>query len=278
METGLNEDYSKFCRNGEGLYYQSPNLYYSIPLNCLSIPYERLLTDCLEIQNNLQALVDETCPTSIESVCSQVYELNPPYSCVLEIYNGPLTALSLTISNSLAGFGIFSLFMGLFMKKWFKDHKPHPHDVELLAASKEIEFEELARDLTFAVLGKSRNKAVLNNPGSDRDCEECELPESKATLDTENQNGYEEEGELPILEVRDETLVQLEKSCNEIAWLFPYSNIGSTVATLEQNLVRRLRVLEMEQEHTQKLLAKERKEIAERLTQLELRLGGGKSF
>lgn len=154
LETGLNQEYSKSCLSGQGLYYQSPNVYYGIPLGCLNIPYERLLTDCPEIRANIESLVNETCEASFEKVCERLYDLNPPFSCTLDIYSSLLTVISLSISNSLALFGIFSFIMGVLMKQWFGYYKPSDQEKEVLASSLSKGLDDVTIDFFRALVGK----------------------------------------------------------------------------------------------------------------------------
>ena len=103
VEIHFNNVYSNVCKQPHsGLYYQSPNRYFAIPYTCLGIAYDKLLTDCPDIKANMAALVGLTCQASIEKVCREQYDNNPPFTCTSYLKPSVLSVLSLSFSNTMA--------------------------------------------------------------------------------------------------------------------------------------------------------------------------------
>ena len=123
VEITFSNDYSNVCKEGGGLYYQSPNEYFSIPYACLGIAYDKLLTDCPDIKANMKALVDSTCKASIRKLCQQQYDLNPPFSCVTYLAPSPLSVLSLAFSNTMALSTLLAAVVAALLSRMHKNYK-----------------------------------------------------------------------------------------------------------------------------------------------------------
>jgi len=115
-------DYSTLCTKQNGLYYQSPNVYYPLPQQCLSIPYDKLLTECPPIAANMASLVDTTCQQSIEKVCSTQYNDNPPYTCTTYTRSSVLTVLSLAFSTTMAIIGVVGILLTICLTQIYPTH------------------------------------------------------------------------------------------------------------------------------------------------------------
>ena len=132
VEISFSNDYSNECQLPKtGLYYQSENQYFSIPISCLGIPYENLLTDCPEVKANMQKLVKKSCAASILKVCQQQYDLNPPFACVGNTYPSPLSVLSLALSNTSALVSFLAVVLALLLSRFHRHYQPSEAEVAL---------------------------------------------------------------------------------------------------------------------------------------------------
>ena len=139
VELTFSNDYSNECQlPSTGLYYQSENRYFSIPISCLGIAYDKLLTDSPEVKANMKSLVDSTCAASIPKVCQQQYETNPPFSCVADIFSSPLTILFLAASNTIALYGVFSFLAGFFIRRVYAQYKASIEEMKELNPREEL--------------------------------------------------------------------------------------------------------------------------------------------
>jgi hypothetical protein len=93
----------------------------------------------------MKSLVDSTCAASIPKVCQKQFE-NPPFSCAADIYNSPLTVLSLASSNTMAFYGLFSFAAVYLIKSWGNKWLASNQDVALVNPQTEF------RDLLVATL------------------------------------------------------------------------------------------------------------------------------
>jgi len=124
-------DYSIKCAEGNGLYYQSPNVYYSLPLDCLTIPYSKLLTKCPQVAKNMATLVNTTCKQSIDKVCTIQYTSNPPFLCTGKTYDSLLTVLSLSFSTTMAIIGVITTLSAIVLG-CFSGIKEDPEVTQLI--------------------------------------------------------------------------------------------------------------------------------------------------
>ena len=99
---------------------------------CLSIPYEKLLTECPEIKANMKSLVDSTCQASIEKVCRQQYELNPPFSCVTYLSPSPLSVISLAFSNTMALSTFLAVVVAAILARMHKNYRATAEEMALV--------------------------------------------------------------------------------------------------------------------------------------------------
>jgi len=130
-------DYSVQCEQQNGIYYQSPNVYYPLPLDCLGIPYDQLLTNCHAVAENMKSLVDTTCAKSIEKVCATQYNNNPPYTCTEDTRASILTVLSLTFSTTMVIIGAMAIMLTVYLTLMYPNHTAiaelhHEKEVELV--------------------------------------------------------------------------------------------------------------------------------------------------
>jgi len=132
VEITFSNDYSNACPlPNTGLYYQSENQYFGIPVSCAGIAPDKLLADCPEVAANMKALVASTCAASIPKVCQQQYELNPPFSCVGNTYASPLTVLSLAFSNTNLFVSVLALVVAAALARLHKNYRPTQAELAL---------------------------------------------------------------------------------------------------------------------------------------------------
>ena len=135
VELSFSNAYSNECPLPQtGLYYQSPNVYYAIPFACLGIAYDKLLTDCPEIRANMKALVDASCEASIAKVCRQQYDLNPPFSCVTDVYPSALTVISLSSANATTLATFLALVVAALLTRTHRHYRPSEQDIAMVNA------------------------------------------------------------------------------------------------------------------------------------------------
>lgn len=148
IELSGTSSFANSCTEPNGIYYQSPNRYYPIPYKCLGISHSKLLTDCEEIAKEMQILVDDTCPDSIPTVCKTQYNSNPPFTCSVVIYPTALTVLSLSVSNTMALYGLFSAIIAIALKLVYKEYQPT--ETETALANDDRDVGDLLRE-TFSL-------------------------------------------------------------------------------------------------------------------------------
>jgi hypothetical protein len=138
VEITFSNDYSNQCQfPSTGLYYQSENQYFGIPYSCLTIVPDKLLTDCPEIKANMKSLVGSTCAASIPKVCQQQYELNPPFSCITDVYPSTLTVLSLSFSNTIALASALAVIVAAVLGRMHKNYRPSQREMALANPSQD---------------------------------------------------------------------------------------------------------------------------------------------
>lgn len=129
VESSYSSDFSNICSEGDGLYYQGPNAYYSFPVECLGLPFDQMLKQCAPIATNQKALVDASCTASIEKICTTQYTKNPPFSCSTVTYSDWLTVLSLSISNTLTVYALLSMLIALIASRIYAGYRPSEEDL-----------------------------------------------------------------------------------------------------------------------------------------------------
>lgn len=192
VEITFSNDYTNECDVGSGLYYQSENVYYTIPYECLGIPYEKLLTDCATIKSNMKALVDATCQAAISKVCKQQYEFNPPFSCVEQTRSNPLTIISLAASNASAFYSIFTFILAFIIKRMFAAYKASEEEKQFLSPKEEVG-ELVGIFLASCCLYNNNNK---NSQINDSKRKESALPWVQINHDYDQKHGGDGDGDV----------------------------------------------------------------------------------
>ena len=148
VEVSSTLDYSIVCTSGMGYYYQSPNEFYSMPLECMT---QQTLTDyssflsCPQIQSQLDELKASTCEASIEKICTASYDDNPPFSCSRKVGLNVFSIIGQATSNASICYTIASLLVMYIFNKYHapgKKVKTEFSSVELT----EIDSENLQSD------------------------------------------------------------------------------------------------------------------------------------
>jgi len=126
-------DFSVYCQEGNGYYYQSPNIFLdSIPSSCLFYSKNNLL-QCPALQVQMNEHVTKTCSDSIHKICKYAFSENPPFSCSSNLPPSPLQVFASSVSNTIFCWGILSWLIPLIIGKLHKSKTVVSEDVHVVS-------------------------------------------------------------------------------------------------------------------------------------------------
>ena len=112
-------DYSVVCQDPNGMYYQGPNVWYTVPASCAFMQPNELLNNCTEVKNSMNELKSNTCESSYSKLCTAMYDKNPPYSCTRTTTNGWQQIVGTSFANTLLIFNILTIAIGFALERYF---------------------------------------------------------------------------------------------------------------------------------------------------------------
>lgn len=162
VEVTFSNTYNNQCKlPSRGLYYQSENRHYTIPYSCLTIPHERLLTDCPEVARNMKRLISDTCQASIAKVCKSQYADNPPFACLRNNATPPLTVISLAGSNTMAIASFLATLVAAILTRMYRKYVPTANELRITNPPETLGLVPIRDDLDKASYGLEQRIELL---------------------------------------------------------------------------------------------------------------------